>query len=132
MPCIPSACDITILYPMGIATMDMHRTLEKERKEKLILLETVLQSCSLSQLSNGDQTSDCIVIEGCGQTTQQSTNFTMDYHRWGDKHRRIQNLRNKLLPSLETRLPIVVPKRLRSKFTLVCYCICSCSALTCD
>ena len=94
MPCIPSAHDIIILYPMGTATMDTHRTLEKERKEKLILLETVLQSHSLSQLSNGDRTSDYIVIEGCGQTTQRSTNFTMDYHRWGDKHRRIQNLRN--------------------------------------
>ena len=78
-----SACDITILYPMGIATMDTHRTLERERKRKhkLVLLETVLQSRSLSQLSNGDRTSDCIVIKGCGQITQRSTNFIMDYHR---------------------------------------------------
>ena len=79
---------------MGTATMDTHRTLEKERKEKLILLETVLQSRSLSQLLNSDRTSDRIVIEGCGQMTQQSTNFTMDCHHWGDKHHRIQNLRN--------------------------------------
>ena len=81
MPCIPSASAtcITILYPVGTATMDTHRTLEKERKDKLILLETVLQSHSLSQLSNGDQTSDHIMIEGCG---------------WRDKHHRIQNLRN--------------------------------------
>ena len=67
MPCIPSAHDITILYPVGTATMDAHRTLEKEGKDKPILIETVLQSCSLSQLSNGDRTSDRIVIEGCGQ-----------------------------------------------------------------
>ena len=62
--------------------------------DKPISLETVLQSCSLSQLSNSDQTSDCIVIEGCDQTTQRSTNFRMDYHRWCDKHSRIQNLRS--------------------------------------
>ena len=54
MPCISSARDT--------ATMNTHRTLEKD---KLILLETVLQSRSLSQLSNGDRTSDRIVIEGC-------------------------------------------------------------------
>ena len=60
------ARDITILYPVGTATMDTHRTLEKERKDKFILLETVLQSHSLSKLSNGDHTSDRIVIEGCG------------------------------------------------------------------
>ena len=64
MPCIPSARDVTILYPVDTATMDMHRTLEKERKDKLILLETVLQSRSLSQLSNSNRTYDRIVIEG--------------------------------------------------------------------
>ena len=69
-----SARDITILYPVGTATMDMHITLEKERKDKLILLETVLQSHSLSQLSNGDRTSGHILNEGCGQMTQRSTN----------------------------------------------------------
>ena len=78
MPCILSARDITTLYPVGTATMDTRRTLEKERKDKLILLETVLQSHSLSQLSNGDRTSDHIVIQGCGQMTQRSANFTMD------------------------------------------------------
>ena len=67
MPCIPSACDITILYPVGTATMDALRTLEKERRDKLILLETVLQSHSLSQLSNVNQTLDGIVTEGYGQ-----------------------------------------------------------------
>ena len=65
MPCIPSARDVTILYiPWTLTTMDMHRTLENERKDKLILLETVLQSRSLSQLSNGNRTYDRIVIEG--------------------------------------------------------------------
>ena len=49
------------------STMDMHRTLEKERRDKLILLETVLQSHSLNQLSNIDQTLDRIMTEGCGQ-----------------------------------------------------------------
>ena len=87
MPCILSAHGISSLHPVGTATMDMHGTLEKEREDKLILLETVLQSHFLSQLSNSNRTSDRIVIEGCGQTTQPSTNFTMDYHRWCDKHR---------------------------------------------
>ena len=67
--------------------MDTHRTLEKERKEKLLLLETVLQSRSPSQLSNGDRTSDSIVIEGCVWSNDKTID-TMDYHRWGDKHRR--------------------------------------------
>ena len=61
MPCILSVRDITILYPVGTATMDMHSTLERE---KLILLETVVQIRCLTQLLNGDQTSDRIVIEG--------------------------------------------------------------------
>ena len=52
MPCIPSARDITSLYPVGIATVDTHRTcigLKKERKDKLILIETDTPSRSLSQ-----------------------------------------------------------------------------------
>ena len=49
---------------MGITTMETHRTLGRD---KLILLETVLQGHSLNQLSNINQTSDSIVIEGCGQ-----------------------------------------------------------------
>ena len=57
MPCIPSVRDITILYPVGTATMDTRRTLENERRDKLILLETVLQSRSLRQLSNVNGTS---------------------------------------------------------------------------
>ncbi len=32
MPCITSALDITILYPVGIATLDRHRTPYKIRK----------------------------------------------------------------------------------------------------
>ena len=52
MPCIPSTRDITSLYPVGIATVDMHRTLikKKERKDKPILIETDTPSCSLSQV----------------------------------------------------------------------------------
>ena len=88
MPYIPSAHDITILYPMGIATIDTHRTLEKERRDKLILLEMVLQSRSVSQLSNVDRTSDGIMTEGCGKI---DTN--LDY-RWCDKHYRVQNPKN--------------------------------------
>ena len=62
MPCIPSVPDITILYPVGTATMDTHRTLEKEKRDKVMLLEMALQSCSLSQLSNVNRTSDGIMI----------------------------------------------------------------------
>ena len=65
--CIPSARDITILYPVGTAIMGMRRTLEKERRNKLILLGTVLQSHSPSQLSNVERTLDHIVTEACGQ-----------------------------------------------------------------
>ena len=52
---------------MGTVHMDTHRTLEKERRDKLILLETVLQSHSLNQLLNVDRAPDRIVTEGCGQ-----------------------------------------------------------------
>ena len=51
MPCILSACDVTIL----------------ERRDKLILLETVLQSHTLCQLSSINRTLDGILTEGCGQ-----------------------------------------------------------------
>ena len=88
MPYIPSARDITILYPVGTATIDTHRTLEKEKRDKLILLETVLQSRSVRQLSNVDRTSDGIMTEGCGEI-----NTTIDY-RWCDKHYRVQDLKN--------------------------------------
>ena len=43
MPCILNARDITVLYPMGIATMDTHRTLEKEEKAYLT------QSCKATE-----------------------------------------------------------------------------------
>ena len=52
---------------VGTATIDTLRTLEKERRDKLILLKMVLQTHSLNQLSNVDRTSDRIVTEGCGQ-----------------------------------------------------------------
>ena len=66
---------------VGTATMDTLRSLERERRDKLILLEMVLQSHSLHQLSNVDQ----IVTEGCGQidTNDQSTSFVMNYHLVG-------------------------------------------------
>ena len=48
MPCIPSARDITILYPVGIATMDTHRTLENKEIQARLLLETDTQSRSPS------------------------------------------------------------------------------------
>ena len=41
-----SAHDMTIIYPVGIATIDTHRTPEKEKRDKLILLKMVLQSHS--------------------------------------------------------------------------------------
>ena len=47
---------------VSTATMDMLRSLERERRDKHILLKMVLQSHSLQQLSNVDQ----IVTEGCG------------------------------------------------------------------
>ena len=56
-----------ILYPMCTATMDTHRTLEKEGRDMAILLETVVQSHSRSQLSNVSRTLDGMVTEGCGQ-----------------------------------------------------------------
>ena len=40
---------------INTATMDTFRILEKERRDKLILLETVLQNHSLNQLSNVDR-----------------------------------------------------------------------------
>ena len=71
-------CVMTILYPVGMATMETHRTLEKER-DKLILLKIVLHSRSLRQLLNIDQISDCLVTEWCGQIDRLH-NFTMNYH----------------------------------------------------
>ena len=75
MPYILSAYDITILYLMGTATMDTYRILVKERRDKLILLETVLQILSPSRLLNINQTSDSIMTEGCGQINMEIDNF---------------------------------------------------------
>ena len=85
MPYIPRARDI---YPVATATIDTHRILEKERRDKLILLEMVLvlQSRSVSHLSNVNRTSDGITTEGCGED-----DTTINYH-WCDKHYRVQNL----------------------------------------
>ena len=55
--------------------MDMLRLLE----EISLFTQMVLQSHSLYQLSNIDQTSDQIVTEGCGQidTNDRSTSFVI-------------------------------------------------------
>ena len=50
MPCILSACDITSLYPVGIATIDRHRTLKRKKRQGYILLKTDTQSYDLSQV----------------------------------------------------------------------------------
>ena len=62
--------------------MDTLRSLERERRDKLIfILEMVLQSHSLHQLSNVDR----IVTEGCGQidTNDRLTSFVINYHLVG-------------------------------------------------
>ena len=53
------ACCIYICVTLKYLSI-YHRTLEKERRDKLILLKKVLQSRSVSQLSNVDHTSDGI------------------------------------------------------------------------
>ena len=65
---------------VGTATMDMHRTLEKERGDKLILLEMVLQSHSLNQLSNVDRTSDRwigLLLRGVVKSTQHVRSISL-------------------------------------------------------
>ena len=76
---------------VGTATMDTFRTLENERRDMLILIETVLQSHSLNQLSNVNLTLDQIVTEGCGQidTTIDSLHDKLP-SRWYDRHRQVQ------------------------------------------
>ena len=71
---------------VGTATMVTLGSLERERRDKLILLDMVLQSHPLHQLLNVDR----IVTEGCGQidTNDQSTSFIINYHLVGDRHRR--------------------------------------------
>ena len=64
---ILSACDITFLHPMSIYNYHRYAQNTRKRRDKLILFEMDLQSHSLSQPSNVNQTSDCIVTEGCGQ-----------------------------------------------------------------
>ena len=60
MPCIPSACDITILYPVGTATMDMLRKLEflKRKTQRQVYLtrngltKPLFESTGLERRSN--------------------------------------------------------------------------------
>ena len=68
---------------VGTVTMDTHRTLEKERRDKLTLLKMVLQSRSLIQLLNIDRTSDRIMTEGVVKSTQRSTSFVITYRLVG-------------------------------------------------
>ena len=66
MPCIPSARDITILYPVGIATMDTHRTLENKEKQAYSK-QTHKAALQVGFSSNASRTFDGLVTEGCGQ-----------------------------------------------------------------
>ena len=70
---------------VGTATMDTLRSLERERRDKLILLEMVLQSHSLHQLLNVDRILDWIMTEGCSpiDTNDRSTSFVINYHLVG-------------------------------------------------
>jgi hypothetical protein len=65
--------DITILYPVGIATMDTHRTLEKTEKTGSSYSKQTHKLESRSR--NVDRTSDNLVTEGSGQIDR-------DDHRW--------------------------------------------------
>ena len=72
MPYIPSVHDVTIIYPVGIATIDTHQTLEKEEETSLSYLKWSYKSCSVSQLSN----IDCTLVSwlrGVVKSTQQWT-----------------------------------------------------------
>ena len=88
----PSACDITILYHVGMATMDMHKI---TRKRQAYLLKTVLQSCSLSQLSN--QALDCNWQINYLHDIIGGVTSIVKFRIWETKF--------ELLPSLGTRLP---------------------------
>ena len=86
-------CVTSCMSTVGTATMDTLRSLDRERREKLILLEMVLQNHSLHQLSTFDWTLDQIVTEGCGQidTNDRLTSFMIKLPScWCDRHRRVQ------------------------------------------
>ena len=80
---IPSVRDITILYPMGIATMDTFRRqqkmIEKVRRDKHTH-EMVPYGDSSSQLWYVDRTSGQIVIEGCGFDDHHSVVLATNQH----------------------------------------------------
>ena len=67
MPCILSAHDISSLYPVGIATIDTHRTLKKKEKTSLSYSKWTLKATLCVKLSNVNQTSERLVTEGCSQ-----------------------------------------------------------------
>ena len=68
---------------VGTATMDTLRSLERERRGKLILLEMVLHSHSLT--SALECRSDQIMTKRCGQidTNDRLTSFVINYHLVG-------------------------------------------------
>ena len=58
MPCIPSVRDITSLYPVGIATIDTHRTLKKKEKTRLSYSKWTHKAALWVKFSNVNRTSD--------------------------------------------------------------------------
>ena len=64
----PSVRDITIfLYPVGTATMDMHRALGNKEKTGSSYSKQTHKAALSVELLNVDRTSDSLVIERCGQ-----------------------------------------------------------------
>ena len=74
----PSAYDITILYPVGIATMDTHRTLGNKEKTGLSYSKQIHKAALRVKLSNINRTSDSFVTEGCGEIDTTIDKFTMN------------------------------------------------------
>ena len=66
--------------------MDIHK--HRIRRDKLVFLKIVLQSCYLNQLLNINQSSSRLMAERCGQI-----DITIDY----DKHHQVRNLTNDAL-----------------------------------
>ena len=57
---------LVYIYPVGIATMDVHRTLKKKEKTSSSYLKRTHKAAFWIKLSNVDRTSECLVTEGCG------------------------------------------------------------------
>ena len=64
IPYIPSARDITILYPVGVATMD---TLKRKKRQAYLAQYSPTKMLSVSDLTSIEpRSSDRLVVEGCG------------------------------------------------------------------